>query len=190
METQTTAAVEAPRKDSFDFPARLLRGAGQVMFQNNAWTGFFFLIGIFWGRLSGRVRPRRMGRPAGVGRLDRHGLPARTALRRRGPRTMGIQRRTGRLRIPDIPRQHGLDVARIGTLRRPHDMGTHGIQPHHGTVESQFVHFPVRILHVDFPARGPRHARTAARPHVRPDAPCCIHRRGPFRIRRLVGLVA
>ena len=49
METQTTAAVEAPRKDSFDFPARLLRGAGQVMFQNNAWTGFFFLIGIFWG---------------------------------------------------------------------------------------------------------------------------------------------
>ncbi len=27
----------------------LLRGAGQVMFQNNAWTGFFFLAGICWG---------------------------------------------------------------------------------------------------------------------------------------------
>ena len=27
----------------------LLRGAGQVMFQNNAWTGLLFLIGIFWG---------------------------------------------------------------------------------------------------------------------------------------------
>lgn len=26
-----------------------LRGAGQVMFQNSAWTGFFFLAGIFWG---------------------------------------------------------------------------------------------------------------------------------------------
>lgn len=27
----------------------LLRGAGQVMFQNNAWTGLLFLAGIFWG---------------------------------------------------------------------------------------------------------------------------------------------
>lgn len=27
----------------------LLRGAGQVMFQNNIWTGLFFLIGIFVG---------------------------------------------------------------------------------------------------------------------------------------------
>ena len=27
----------------------LLRGAGQVMFQNNAWTGLFFIAGIFWG---------------------------------------------------------------------------------------------------------------------------------------------
>lgn len=27
----------------------MLRGAGQVMFQENAWTGLFFLIGIFWG---------------------------------------------------------------------------------------------------------------------------------------------
>ncbi len=27
----------------------LLRGAGQVMFQNSAWTGLLFLCGIFWG---------------------------------------------------------------------------------------------------------------------------------------------
>lgn len=27
----------------------LLRGAGQVMFQCNAWTGLLFLVGIFWG---------------------------------------------------------------------------------------------------------------------------------------------
>lgn len=26
-----------------------LRGSGQVMFQQSAWTGFFFLAGIFWG---------------------------------------------------------------------------------------------------------------------------------------------
>jgi len=26
----------------------LLRGAGQVMFQCNAWTGLFFIAGIFW----------------------------------------------------------------------------------------------------------------------------------------------
>ena len=31
----------------------LLRGAGQVMFQNNAWTGLFFLAGIFYGAVSG-----------------------------------------------------------------------------------------------------------------------------------------
>lgn len=34
---------------SFDFIRILLRGTGQVMFQNSAWTGLFFLIGIFWG---------------------------------------------------------------------------------------------------------------------------------------------
>lgn len=27
----------------------MLRGAGQVMFQNNAWTGLLFIVGIFWG---------------------------------------------------------------------------------------------------------------------------------------------
>ncbi|MBQ2374078.1 MAG: urea transporter [Alistipes sp.] len=27
----------------------LLRGAGQVMFQGSAWTGLFFIAGIFWG---------------------------------------------------------------------------------------------------------------------------------------------
>lgn len=30
----------------------LLRGSGQVMFQQNAWTGALFLIGIFWGAIS------------------------------------------------------------------------------------------------------------------------------------------
>ena len=31
------------------FLSALLRGAGQVMFQNSPWTGFFFLCGIAWG---------------------------------------------------------------------------------------------------------------------------------------------
>lgn len=32
-----------------DFVKILLRGTGQVMFQNSAWTGLLFMIGIFWG---------------------------------------------------------------------------------------------------------------------------------------------
>lgn len=32
-----------------DFPRTTLRGIGQVMFQDNVWTGLLFLIGIFWG---------------------------------------------------------------------------------------------------------------------------------------------
>lgn len=37
-------------KQSFrDFPRTLARGVGQVMFQDNKWTGILFLCGIFWG---------------------------------------------------------------------------------------------------------------------------------------------
>lgn len=32
-----------------EFPETLLRGVGQVMFQDNKWTGLLFLAGIFWG---------------------------------------------------------------------------------------------------------------------------------------------
>lgn len=32
-----------------EFPRTTLRGIGQVMFQDNMWTGLLFLIGIFWG---------------------------------------------------------------------------------------------------------------------------------------------
>lgn len=34
---------------SLDFLKVLLRGSGQVMFQNNIWTGLLFICGIFWG---------------------------------------------------------------------------------------------------------------------------------------------
>ncbi|MDE7304723.1 MAG: urea transporter [Alistipes sp.] len=34
---------------------KMLRGAGQVMFQPSAWTGLLFLIGIFWGSYAGHA---------------------------------------------------------------------------------------------------------------------------------------
>ncbi len=70
----------------------LLRGAGQVMFQRNAWTGLLFLCGIFWGAYAGGHGavawgallglPHRSGRQrvdvAGAGALCRaHGVGAR-----------------------------------------------------------------------------------------------------------------
>lgn len=39
-----------PAESGIKFAIRtILRGGGQVMFQNNAWTGLLFLVGIFWG---------------------------------------------------------------------------------------------------------------------------------------------
>lgn len=32
-----------------ELPRTTMRGVGQVMFQDNAWTGLLFMIGIFWG---------------------------------------------------------------------------------------------------------------------------------------------
>ena len=32
-----------------EFPRTVARGVGQVMFQDNKWTGLLFLVGIFWG---------------------------------------------------------------------------------------------------------------------------------------------
>lgn len=37
------------------FPRTLLRGSGQVMFQDNQWTGLLFLIGIFWGAYDEKI---------------------------------------------------------------------------------------------------------------------------------------
>lgn len=35
-----------------EFPRTVGRGVGQVMFQDNPWTGLLFLVGIFWGSYS------------------------------------------------------------------------------------------------------------------------------------------
>ncbi len=48
METQAVM----PRIFSGGFVRVLLKGTGQVMFQNNAWTGLLILIGIFYGSYS------------------------------------------------------------------------------------------------------------------------------------------
>lgn len=48
----------SPQSYSFSFPGSvrdLLRGSGQVMFQQSAWTGLIFIIGIFWGACSAGV---------------------------------------------------------------------------------------------------------------------------------------
>lgn len=49
---ETTNTVDKSKSSdvfSFEFVKVILRGAGQVMFQNSIWTGLFFLIGIFVG---------------------------------------------------------------------------------------------------------------------------------------------
>ncbi|MBD5558172.1 MAG: urea transporter [Desulfovibrio sp.] len=46
------ATTDQPRTYVFSFQGAvrdLLRGSGQVMFQQSAWTGLLFLAGIFWG---------------------------------------------------------------------------------------------------------------------------------------------
>ena len=47
MTNQIAASQEAG--SGFELVKNLLRGTGQVMFQNSAWTGLLFLAGIFWG---------------------------------------------------------------------------------------------------------------------------------------------
>lgn len=43
----TTSSPATPQWH--EFPRTLLRGIGQVMFQDSQWTGLLFLIGIVWG---------------------------------------------------------------------------------------------------------------------------------------------
>ncbi|MDE6140209.1 MAG: urea transporter [Alistipes sp.] len=47
--TQTIVDDGRREQRSSDFIKVMLRGTGQVMFQNNVWTGLLFLCGIFWG---------------------------------------------------------------------------------------------------------------------------------------------
>lgn len=49
----TIAIPNQAEREAFGFIKALLRGTGQVMFQNSVWTGLFFLAGIFWGSYEG-----------------------------------------------------------------------------------------------------------------------------------------
>lgn len=43
------AQIYTPLKVVKEFPRTCMRGLGQVMFQDNMWTGILFMAGIFWG---------------------------------------------------------------------------------------------------------------------------------------------
>ncbi len=63
--TTNTAAAPAPSK--FNITIRsLFRGVGQVMFQNSAWTGLFFMLGIFWGAYEAHMPTVAWGAVVGV----------------------------------------------------------------------------------------------------------------------------
>lgn len=64
--TNTTTITDLTRRPSFDFLRIVLRGTGQVMFQNNAWTGLLFLCGIFWGAYAGHLGTVAWGALLGV----------------------------------------------------------------------------------------------------------------------------
>ena len=51
MEESTSIDKRIAEQTTRSIIDELLRGAGQVMFQNNVWTGLLFLVAIFWGAL-------------------------------------------------------------------------------------------------------------------------------------------
>lgn len=61
----TTATV--PKRTPQLAIRTLLRGVGQVMFQESAWTGLLFLAGIFWGAFASGTPEVAWGCIAGVG---------------------------------------------------------------------------------------------------------------------------
>lgn len=62
----TSTLTDLTKRPSFDFLRVLLRGAGQVMFQNNVWTGLLFFCGIFWGAYAGHLGAMAWGALLGV----------------------------------------------------------------------------------------------------------------------------
>lgn len=45
----SATTTSSPSPVWVEFPRTVLRGVGQVMFQDSMWTGLLFFIGIFWG---------------------------------------------------------------------------------------------------------------------------------------------
>ena len=63
---ETTTTTKLPAIFSTGFLNLFLKGAGQVMFQGNAWTGIFFLAGIFYGAYTARMPAVAWGAVAGA----------------------------------------------------------------------------------------------------------------------------
>lgn len=124
----TIARSEGAGGGSFEFIKILLRGTGQVMFQNSAWTGLLFMIGIFWGAYTEGLGLVGWGALLGVtvstvtGYLL--GFPAKD-----GEQGLwGFNGSAGGVRVSYVHGQHRLDVAGAGALFGADDMGAHGIQ--------------------------------------------------------------
>lgn len=131
METQ---AATLPRVFSFGFWKILCKGTGQVMFQDNAWTGLFFLAGIFYGSYVTGNPAVAWGALAGVfmstitGYLLRYPAEKGTA----GP--LGIQRGFGRMCLTDIFRECTLNVVGHCYLFLYDNLGDGRIEPFIGSL--------------------------------------------------------
>lgn len=67
MNANTTTSKPVQETQAFFRPVRtLLRGIGQVMFQQSAWTGLLFLAGIFWGAYESHTPAVAWGAIVGV----------------------------------------------------------------------------------------------------------------------------
>lgn len=131
METQ---AATLPRVFSFGFWKILCKGTGQVMFQDNAWTGLFFLAGIFYGSYV-------TGNPAvawgGFGRciyVHDYRISPEVSRRERNCRTLGIQRGFGRMCLTDIFRECTLNVVGHCYLFLYDNLGDGRIEPFIGSL--------------------------------------------------------
>ena len=122
METQ---AATLPRVFSFGFWKILCKGTGQVMFQDNAWTGLFFLAGIFYGSYVTGNPAVAWGALAGVFMSTITGYLLRT---------LGIQRGFGRMCLTDIFRECTLNVVGHCYLFLYDNLGDGRIEPFIGSL--------------------------------------------------------
>ncbi|MEI3155653.1 MAG: urea transporter [Odoribacter sp.] len=63
---ETTTTIKLPAVFSPGFFKLYFKGAGQVMFQGNIWTGIFFLAGIFYGAYEAHMPAVAWGAVAGM----------------------------------------------------------------------------------------------------------------------------
>ncbi len=122
-------------------PWALSRGAAQVMFQDNPWTGLLFIIGIFAGSYIEGMPVVAWGALAGLVTSTLAGMFFR------------FPRHTRRLRTAHFPRTHHMDVDCTRDMRGAHHMGAHRHEQHTLPVAHKLIHISFRVLHMVLPAR-------------------------------------